>query len=364
MSPVRALLLSLVAALLVACGGAATAREPEQPKVTGPAMRVHLINVGQGASTLIEFSCAAMLVDTGGEEDYDFDSTKRLQKYLDGFFERRPELKRTLALMVITHPHIDHDRNAMMVWKNYHVLNLVTDGLTPTLIGGPEQAALIAAAQQSGAGVRAIAVKDVPPGGLSDTVIDPVACADGDPDIRVLWGAVAREDVKWPDPAFANANNHSVVTKVTLGRSSILITGDLELDGIAAMLAHAAGNDSLMATVYEVGHHGSYNATTKELLDAITPQLALIAVGSTKRNIKEKYTALQYGHPRNSTIDLLQKAVTGRPRGEVTVQVGDGPRNFERRTMTSPIYATAWDGNVAVTLGADGTYSVVFQRER
>ena len=352
-----------VVALLAACGGAAPRSEPPQPKVTGPAMRAYLINVGQGAATLIEFSCGAMLVDTGGEDDRDFNSTKHLTQYLDAFFAKRPELKRTLDLLVITHPHLDHDRNGMAVWKNYRVKNVVTDGLTSTQPGGPEQTALIQAAQQGGAGVRAVEAGAIPPEGLHDEVIDPVQCWDGDPDIRVFWGAVARADVKWPDPAFANANNHSVVTKVTLGKSSILITGDLELEGIAALLEREQGTDNLRADVYEVGHHGSYNATTKPLLDAIQPKVALIAVGSPRRNAMEKYTALQFGHPRASTIDLLEHALAGaRPRGEVAVAAADGPREFRRQELTAPIYATGWDGNVVVTLGADGTYNVIFQR--
>jgi hypothetical protein len=37
------------------------------------------------------------------------------------------------------------------------------------------------------------------------------------------------------------------------------------------------------ADVYEVGHHGSYNGTTKALLDAITPKIALIGMGSPDR---------------------------------------------------------------------------------
>jgi len=36
---------------------------------TTPSMRVHVINVGQGAATLFEFQCGAVLVDTGGESN-------------------------------------------------------------------------------------------------------------------------------------------------------------------------------------------------------------------------------------------------------------------------------------------------------
>lgn len=91
-------------------------------------MRVHLIDVGAGAATLIEFPCAAMLVDTGGESGGDFDSTSILVKYLDDFFERRGDLAGTLDLLVLTHPHVDHTRGVRSVLERYRVKNAVTNG--------------------------------------------------------------------------------------------------------------------------------------------------------------------------------------------------------------------------------------------
>ena len=38
------------------------------------AMRIHFVDVGQGLGVLLEFPCAAMLIDTGGEQDGEFDS--------------------------------------------------------------------------------------------------------------------------------------------------------------------------------------------------------------------------------------------------------------------------------------------------
>ena len=36
-------------------------------------MRAHFIDVGQGDATLLEFPCAAVLIDTGGEQNGEFD---------------------------------------------------------------------------------------------------------------------------------------------------------------------------------------------------------------------------------------------------------------------------------------------------
>jgi competence protein ComEC len=318
-------------------------------------MRVHLINVGQGAATLIEFSCAAILIDTGGESNADFESNDHLLAYLDAFFARRSDLHQTLDMLMITHPHIDHARGAMDVWKRYHILNVVSDGLTSSS-GGREERALMEAADGAHVGDERVNEHDIPAEGLRDAVVDPIACPDGDPDIRVFWGAVNLEDVRWSQRDFHNVNNESVVTKITLGKASFLLTGDLEEAGITALLHKYGGTNVLDADVYEVGHHGSYNATSRALLEAITPKVALIAMGSADR--REMWTAWAYGHPRASTIDLLNEALTGPLRQPIDVPVASGAKRFTTRKITAPIYATGWDGDVVVTMGADGSTAV------
>jgi competence protein ComEC len=325
------------------------------PPTAGARMRVHLIDVGQGAATLVEFSCAAVLIDTGGEAGPGFDSTARLIAYLDGFFARRLDLHRTLAALVITHPHIDHARGALEVWRRYRVRNVVSDGLTSSS-GGRQERALMAAADAAGAGDARINAHGIPAAGLRDEVIDPVACADGDPDLRVLWGAVELADVGWSQRAFKNVNNESVVVKITLGAASLLVTGDLEEAGLAALLKKYAGTATLRADVLEVGHHGSSNATSRALLAAVAPRIALIAVGAASR--EATWTAWEYGHPRASTIGLLEEALRGPARPAIDRPVASGPRRFAVRRIAAPIYATGWDGDVTVTMAADGGLDV------
>jgi competence protein ComEC len=327
-----------------------------------PKMRVHLIDVGQGAATLVEFSCAAILIDTGGEENRRVDSTQNLMDYLRAFFASRPDLDNTLALLVLTHPHIDHTRGAPVVMGEFGVRNLVTDGLV-TSSGGKQQRMAINAAKAKHLGVQAVSASGVPPGGLTSAVIDPVACPDGDPDIRVMWGAVERSRVRWDLKEFDNANNHSVAVRITLGKSSILITGDLEEDGIHELLAKHAGTNALDVDVYQVGHHGSYNATTKPLLRALTPRLALIACGPAER--KNTWTGWAYGHPRGVTIGLLEHELAkATPRATVVVPVAVAAKKFEGWEITAPIYATGWDSDVIVTMSADGQIAVATRQPR
>jgi competence protein ComEC len=342
---------------LIACGSAIGPYVPP-PRVELPpgpepgpnaAMHIHLIDVGQGAATLIEFSCGAVLVDTGGESNRMFDSEKQLIRYLDRFFKIRPNLHNTLALLVLTHPHIDHTRSAMAVFRRYHVQNVVTDGLM-TSSGGEQEAELLEAAQRARIGDERVKGKEVPPKGVHDSVIDSISCPDGDPDIRAFWGQVGFAD--------GNANNDSVVMRFRLGKASFLITGDLELDGISELLKRFGASGELRSDVFEVGHHGSYNATTKPLLEAIQPKLALIGMGRIER--EDTWSAWAYGHPRIEAIELLEAALaSGTRRTPIHVSVGLGHKQFETRDITAPIYATGWDGDVTVTLYADGREPVV-----
>jgi competence protein ComEC len=318
-----------------------------------PKMRVHLIDVGQGAATLIEFSCGAILVDTGGEENRRVDSTRNLIEYLRAFFKTRPDLDDTLDLLVLTHPHIDHTRAAPVVLGELGVKNLVTDGLTDSS-GGKQQKSAINIAKTKRIPAFAVTAKQVPAGGLTNAIIDPIACPDGDPDIRVLWGAADMRD--------DNRNNHSVAVRVTLGKSSILITGDLEEDGIHDLLKKHAGTQALDVDVYQVGHHGSYNATTKQQLAALTPKLALIACGPHDR--RSTWTGWAYGHPRAVTIELLERALAAAtPTAPRVVPVAVGAKKFEGWQITAPIYATGWDSDIIVTLMASGEIAVKTRRQ-
>jgi competence protein ComEC len=324
-----------------------------------PNMRVHLIDVGQGAATLIEFSCAAILIDTGGESNRFMDSSLSLVAYLRAFFESRPDLNETLALVVLTHPHIDHTRGAPILFGEFKVEHLVTNGHSGSS-GGRAQLSTIRAARRLHVPEEAVSVKAIPAGGLTSPSIDPVACADGDPDIRALWGAVDSPPPDWDDDDVENENNQSVVLRISLGRASILITGDMERE--EALVAKHQGTNALDVDVYQVGHHGSYNASSDQLLGAASPRMALIGCGAYDR--RTSWSAYAYGHPRAVTIDRLERAVAkGAPRRPpIVAAVAAGARTFDGRAIHVPIYATGWDSDVIVTMYADGQLAVKTRR--
>jgi competence protein ComEC len=328
--------------------------------VIAQTMRAHFIDVGQGAATLIEFPCAAVLIDTGGESNGDFDSTAALMDYLDSFFRRRSDLEDTFASIILTHPHVDHTRGVPAVLGKYKVQNAVTNGLE-TGSGKVGQIALhkkVSDSEVEGSperiGFVAVRRQDVPQGtGLTNGIIDPVTCPTVDPKITALWGSFAVAPPGWTATDFGNLNNHSVAIRIDFGKASFLVTGDLEEIAIRDFIAYYQNTSLLDVDVYQVGHHGSANGTTEPLLRAMTPDMAVIAMGPASR--QTTWTAWAYGHPRKVIVDLLQKHVN-KTRQKTMVQAATGVKAFTSVSLTRAIYGTGWDGTVVLEADVNGTW--------
>lgn len=324
-------------------------------------MRLHFIDVGQGSATLVELPCGAMLVDTGGEEDEygRFRSTDKLSAYLTAFFARRSDLMGTLDVLLLTHPHIDHIRGAETVLKSWKVKHFVENGQIPLLDIGAEALKRAHDVVDANPDIQRLSVTTdaFPEGGgpFASPVLDPFPkCKGVDPAIVALWGQAPR-DPGWGEDdygksRFSNENNHSVATRVDFGESSLLITGDMELASLRSML-EVRDPKTLDVDIYLVGHHGSANGTTAALLEAMTPEWAILQMGPADRH--GAWTGYQYGHPRRLVIDLLQTSVTG-TREPVEMQAGNAVKSFSGVRIEKAIYATGWDGTIVLDARADG----------
>lgn len=107
-----------------------------------------------------------------------------------------------------------------------------------------------------------------------------------------------RMDVKalWPPPDSPGSDNDlSLVIRITLDGTSLLLTGDVEADAEAGLLA--SGFD-LSADLLKVAHHGSRTSSALPLLAAVSPRWAVISCDSTA-----------YGHPHGETLAGLRRFV-------------------------------------------------------
>lgn len=334
-------------------------------------MVAHFIDVGQGDAVLLEFSCAAVLIDTGGEINDEVVGRERLAEYLRDFFLRRADLANTLKLVVLSHAHKDHTDGVTALLEAYPqitIQNVLDNGATSgSGISGQQK--LQRYADETGAGYTGVAEADITSiSGATSPIIDPVDCRPGggvDPKIIALWGRVDL-DAGWAN----NGNNDSLVLRVDFGAASFLFTGDLEKDGITAMLESYAADTSIFdVDVLKVGHHGSHNATTKELIAAVTPKVAVIQAGDSTAS-RGTFSAYSFAHPHENAIGMLLNAQNGvtMTRQAKTVRVGvrgrnpstDAPPQFKLMEVNRAIYTTGWDGNIAVTANKNGTIHVEY----
>jgi beta-lactamase superfamily II metal-dependent hydrolase len=101
------------------------------------------------------------------------------------------------------------------------------------------------------------------------------------------------------EPLGNDANNASIVLRVTYGSVSFLFTGDLETSGGENVILDALSQgiiDDISADVLKVGHHGSYTSTSDSWLQAVDPDYAAIEVGYGN----------PYGHPHNEVVQRLE----------------------------------------------------------
>lgn len=366
---------------LAVVAGTAHAALPNYNPPTANQMRVHYIDVGQGSAVLVEFACGSVLIDTGGEKHDGFDSTARLKNYLDAYFARRPDRDRTLDLLILTHPHIDHTRGVAMVMKNYAVRNLVDNGLEAGSGGRQQKAAHTAVRASNGAiKYQAITEKEITDtAGMTSSVIDPIKrCTGGtDPKIIALWGALDRSR-GWTKTVLKNGNNSSVVVRLEFGNATFLFPGDLEDEVQGDLLEfYSEGCTTrcmLDVDVYQVSHHGSHNGTGSEFIRAMKePKIAAISMGARDR--VAPWTAHAFGHPRKSVIDQLLLAdgvamnrtpaprvvpVALRAESKRTPRAGAPPlgEQFIDVNMIKAIYGTGWDGTFVITAHASGNLTV------
>ncbi len=219
---------------------------------------VRFIDVGQGDCTLVTYKGDSVLIDAGtrssGEETADYVS---LYAPVVDYF-------------IITHPHEDHMGGAAAILENVEVKNLVI--LDVTLEEQFFSNAMKAAKQAKTNIIR-----------LSDAT-----------EFYTPAEAIHIEMLDVFELEYDDYNNASMITKVTVGSTEILITGDAEREEEAYMLW--TDPESLDADILKVGHHGSNTSTSDKFLEAVSPSICVISCG--KNN--------SYGHPSPQVVQRIK----------------------------------------------------------
>ncbi len=257
----------------------------------GESLEVHVLDVGQGDALLaIAPSGGTLLVDGGP------DGVRLLGELADAL----PAGRRSLDLVVATHPQADHVNGLFAVLDRFQVGELIVAPLNDRTEIGRR---LTAVASARGVPVRAAepgTLLDLGEGALVDVLgpLEPTAAAAGD-----------------------NLNNGAVVLRLRYGEVSFLLAADIEAE---RELLLAQQGWSLQATVLKVAHHGSATSSTDLFLRRVRPSVAVITVGAGNR----------FGHPHPEVLSRLAETMLLRTDEDGTIVLrsdGESIRVVSRR---------------------------------
>jgi competence protein ComEC len=227
-------------------------------------LHVHFLDVGQGDAILVETPKGRQVLVDGGP------SPSAVLSQLGG---RLPFWDRTLDMVVLTHPDDDHITGLVEVLDRYEVE--------------------IALFREVGC-EEAICRR-------WDRLLDEKQIrrhqAEVGLDVELEDGV--RLEVLHPGAeltAGEGFNNNSVVTRLTHGKISVLLTGDIETAAERALLERG---DNLRSSVLKVAHHGACGSSSAGFLEAADPEVAVISVGADN----------DFRHPCDGVLARLTEVV-------------------------------------------------------
>lgn len=260
-------LILIVIAVIVALVSAVMSSSLNNEAIDESKMFVDFIDVGQGDCTLIRTEDTVILIDGGeaGEADVVINHLKE-----NGVAK--------IDCCIATHPHSDHIGSLADVLNEFDIDTVIMPEIPEDII---------------------------PTTRTYENFLDSV-----DANARNVYPAVAGETYEYgelkleilgPTKDYDDLNLMSVVAKVSYGDTSVMLTGDTEIQAENDMLAYEYGYESSVdvfsADILKVAHHGSSTSTSDEWLYLVGPEYAVISCALDN----------SYGHPHKETIKKLEK---------------------------------------------------------
>lgn len=234
-----------------------------------PLLKVVLIPVGQGDSTLFMLpSGENILIDAGGQPYGKFDP---------GHSIVLPTLRKKgvkkIDVLIITHPDPDHVLGAFALIKEMPIKEIWHSGFSKT---HPLTTRLMMEANKKNILVRA-GKEIVKTHVFNDTSIEILAPDHPTDDYYEKM----------------SSNNNSLVLRISYGGHKLLWPGDLEIDGEKLLLA---SRKEIYAQILKAPHHGSKTSSHQEFIDRVSPQIVLYSTGTNNR----------FGFPHQQVVDRYQ----------------------------------------------------------
>ena len=237
-----------------------TAKESENILLEGDdILQIHFFDVGQADSILVISNNQTMLIDEGNNNDGELivNNIKKL-----GISK--------LDYVIGTHPHEDHIGGLDDVILNFEIGTIYMPKVQTNTKTFEDV-------------LDAISSKNLSI--TTPNVGDKFMVGNAECEV-MLVGTVAKEEQE-------NLNLSSIVIRTTYKEQSYLFMGDSETQNESSRFWE-------QTNVLKVGHHGSSTSSSKEFLNQVLPQMAIISVGKDN----------SYGHPHKEVIDRLEKIGT------------------------------------------------------
>ena len=231
-------------------------------KAGGGVLKVSFLSIGQGDSIYVEAPNGNQMIIDGGPDG----------SLLDPLSEAVPFGDRSINVIMVTNPDVDHYAGFLDVLKQYSIGAVVEPG---TLSGTPTHQSF----------QKAIFAKHIP-----EIVAHRGTVITLDKENGVTF------TVLYPDRDVSSftTNDGSLVGILQYGTTKVLFTGDATQRSESIILAENSP-ESLKSDILKVGHHGSPTSSSDAFVSAVSPKYAVISAG--KHN--------KYGLPKQITLDTL-----------------------------------------------------------
>jgi len=254
----RVLQAAIVLLLLIAVSIALWA--PPTPSAATGLLQVTFLDVSQGDAAWLKTPDGWDILIDGGEESEGPGLVSYLQNH--GVTD--------IEVLVLSHPHADHVGGLITVLENMEVDEALTNCQSYDSATYQEFQQLLL-----DKGIPTTCVRD---------------------ENNFTWGDyISAAAVNPPEPLTSDANNNSVVLRISYDTIDFLFTGDIESEAESAILERAPPVET---EVLKVAHHGSGSSSTALFLAQVAPEIAVISVGASN----------PYGHPDPEALQRLRDA--------------------------------------------------------
>lgn len=288
----------------------------QPPPASGGELTIRILDVGpiNGDSILISSPTGkTVLIDAG-------DTTKG-KAVVEAL--KRNNVQQ-LDYFISTHPHPDHIGGSAEVFKAVKVLNVIDNGQPPSVppqaTPAPKQKQPVAKPSPSRRSTKSTSLTQFYDDYKAAVSSSGARYETAKPGTKLDLGGGALLTILAPsEPFFTKdkmttggneANANSIIARLDYGSFSMLLAGDAEEQTEHRLLTKEI---DLQTRVLKVPHHGSKYASSKDFLNRVKPEIAIVSCGAWNR----------YGHPSQAVLDRLKAANVKLYRtdlqGEITI---------------------------------------------